>query len=104
VDTSVDQTEPLIALTAQKKESQFKLYSVMEPEDAQSKKTKNQPREKLSMLKTRDGELSILTNLKRLLLKDSTLNSVSMSTDHSTLSQDSQCKELQNVLEPAKSH
>jgi len=39
---------------------------------------------------TKDGELSILINPKRSQLKDSTRNSDSISTDHSTLSQDFQ--------------
>ena len=42
------------------------------------------------MVPTRDGELSILIKLKRLLIRDLSKNSDSMPTDHSTLSQDSQ--------------
>jgi hypothetical protein len=33
---------------------------------------------------TRDGELSILTKLKRMLLKDLMMNGASIATDHST--------------------
>ena len=45
----------------------------------------------------------MLTKQRRLLLKDLMKTSVSMSTDHSILSQDSQCKELLNALVQAKS-
>ena len=38
----------------------------------------------------KDGELSISTKLKRLLIKESTKNMASTSTDHSTLDQDFQ--------------
>jgi hypothetical protein len=43
---------------------------------------------------TRDGELSMLTKLRRKEEVDSTLNMVSISTEHSTSDQDSQCGEL----------
>ena len=42
------------------------------------------------MVPTRDGMLSIRTNLKRLLIRVLSKISDSMLTDHSTLSQDSQ--------------
>jgi hypothetical protein len=46
------------------------------------------------MAETRDGESPILTKLKDLRPRDFQKISDSTSTDHSTLSQDSQCTEL----------
>jgi hypothetical protein len=43
---------------------------------------------------TRDGELSMLTKLRKKEEVDSTLNMVSISTEHSISDQDSQCGEL----------
>jgi len=113
-DTSADQTEISIASHAQPRVSKLKPYSVMELEDAHLKELTIHQRQKtqpqllvtnqwLSLLQTKDGELSILTRPKRLLLKDSMKSSDSMSTDHSTLSQDFQCKELLSALVQAKS-
>jgi hypothetical protein len=46
------------------------------------------------MVLTKDGELSTLINLSRKELLDMTKNSDSISTEHSTSDQDSQCGEL----------
>jgi hypothetical protein len=50
--------------------------------------------------RTNNGRSSISMKLKRLLRKDSTLSLDSKSTDHSTWSQDFQCRELLKQLEP----
>jgi hypothetical protein len=50
---------------------------------------------------TRNGRSSILTKLSKLKLRDLTKSSVSISTDHSTSDQDSQCTESLNALELA---
>jgi hypothetical protein len=50
---------------------------------------------------TKDGRFFMLTKHQRIQPRDSTKNSVSISTDHSTWSQDFQCTELPKLLEPA---
>ena len=49
---------------------------------------------------TRDGELSILTLIRDHKRRDLTKSSACTATDHSTSSQDSQCTELCNLMEP----
>jgi hypothetical protein len=56
--------------------------------------------ETTSKMLTKDGRLSTLINPKRIELKDSTRNSDSTSTDHSTSDQECQCKELLNATVP----
>ena len=51
----------------------------------------------------RDGKFFILTKQNQSQPRDSMLNSDSISTDHSTLSQDFQCTELLKLLEPTTS-
>jgi hypothetical protein len=48
----------------------------------------------------RDGRYSILTRRQRLKPRDSMKNSDSISIDHSTLDQDSQCRELPSATVP----
>jgi len=50
-----------------------------------------------------NGELSILTKLTQLLQRELTKTSVSTSTDHSTLDQECQCRELLRCTEIPKS-
>jgi hypothetical protein len=52
---------------------------------------------------TRDGKSYTLTKLNQYQRRDSTKNSDSMSTDHSTSSQDSQSRELFNATVPLMS-
>ena len=47
---------------------------------------------------TKNGEYSILTRQRRLKLRVLMKNSVSISTDHSTLDLDFQCRELLNAM------
>jgi hypothetical protein len=51
----------------------------------------------------RDGRYSILTRRQRLKPRGSMKNSASISTDHSTLDQDFQCRELLSATEPIMS-
>jgi len=55
--------------------------------------------ETILTMPTRDGRLSILTKHLRLEPRDSTRNSVSISTDHSISDPECQCKELLNATE-----
>ena len=48
---------------------------------------------------TRDGRLCILTKIRETKPRDFTRTSVSIATNHSTLSQDSQCTESPNLTE-----
>jgi hypothetical protein len=50
-----------------------------------------------------NGKSFTLTKQERLKLRDSMRNSVSISTDHSTLDQDSQCKESLSAMVPTMS-
>jgi hypothetical protein len=56
-----------------------------------------------TMVPTKDGRFSILTRRQRLKPRDSMKNLDSISIDHSTLDQDSQCRELLSAMEPITS-
>jgi hypothetical protein len=53
-----------------------------------------------NLMQTKDGRLCMLIKLSQTERKDSINNLVSISTDHSTLDQECQCKELLNAMEP----
>jgi hypothetical protein len=59
--------------------------------------------ETIKTMPTKDGRLSTLTKLIRSEPRDSTKNSVSISTDHSTSDPECQCKELLSAMVPTMS-
>jgi uncharacterized membrane protein YdfJ with MMPL/SSD domain len=89
-------------VTSQSKTTRETIRELLMLMDQLMKKLDQLRQRSLQSNRTKDGKLSMLTST-RLKPKDYIKNSVSTSTDHSTLSQDFHCTELPKLLEQAMS-